>query len=151
MYRLFGTGRIITGGVNKVKVGFLKPTFNSEILMQLVEVKQSMDNPFDEVMKQAQLVKEQMLKVQEELANVAVVGEAGAGMVKMTMNGRHDVINVEIDPELLKEPVNVVQDLIKAATNDAVQKVEAHNQDKVAGLASGFSQMPIDLNKIFPG
>jgi len=110
-----------------------------------------MDNPFDEVMKQAQLVKEQMLKVQEELTQLSVVGEAGAGMVKMTMNGRHDVTDVHIDPELLKEPVNVVQDLIKAATNDAVQKVEAYNQDKVAGLATGFNQMPIDLSKIFPG
>ena len=75
-----------------------------------------------------------MQKVQEEMVNLKVTGEAGAGMVKVTMNGRHDVAGVEVDPDLLKEPVIVLQDLMAAAINDAVQKVEEHNKDKSLGL-----------------
>ncbi len=72
-------------------------------------------------------------------------------MVKVTMNGRHDVKKVEIDPDLMKEPVTVLQDLVAAAINDTVQKVEEYNKEKVTGLASGFGNMPFDLSKMFNG
>ncbi len=108
-----------------------------------------MENPFGDIMQQAKKVQEQMQKVQEEMVNLKVTGEAGAGMVKVTMNGRHDVAGVEIDPDLLKEPVIVLQDLMAAAINDAVQKVEEHNKDKVSGLANGFGNMPFDISKMF--
>ena len=102
----------------------------------------------NQVMQQAKRVQEQMQQAQQELADLRVIGEAGAGMVKITMNGRHDVVAVWVDPSLQKEPIEVLQDLIKAASNDAVQKVESANREKVAGLASGSGKMPFDLGDL---
>lgn len=109
------------------------------------------DDKMGEVMKQAKLVQEQMTKAQEELMNLLVTGESGAGMVKVAMNGRHDAKSVEIDPSLQKESISVLQDLIQAAINDAVQKVEQSSKEKIAGLAAGFGQMPFDLGGMFKG
>ncbi len=92
-----------------------------------------------DIMKQAQAMQDNMKKIQEELANLTVVGESGAGMIKVTMTGRHDVSNVEIDPSLLTEEKTILEDLLAAAVNDAVRKVEAANKDKMGDLASGFN------------
>jgi len=100
------------------------------------------------IMKQAQAMQENMQKAQEELANIEVTGESGGGMVKLTMNCRHDVKNVTIDPELLSDPDDkeIVEDLVAAAVNDAVRKVEKTTKEKMAGLTGGLDipgmQMP---------
>lgn len=94
-----------------------------------------------DLMKQAQAMQENMQKMQEDLANIEVCGESGAGMAKVTMTGRHDVKRVEISPDLLSEDKEILEDLLAAAVNDAVRKVELANKDKMGDLASGF-QMP---------
>ena len=93
------------------------------------------------LMKQAQQMQEKMQKAQEELASIEVVGEAGGGMVKLTMTCRHDVKSVQIDPELFGDPEDkeIVEDLVAAAVNDAVRKVEKTTQDKMAGLTGGMN------------
>lgn len=92
----------------------------------------------NELMKQARDMQEQMKKAQEEALSNVVEGESGAGMVKITMNGRHDVKQVELAADLLQENKEVVEDLIAAAVNDAVRKVEESNKEALSGMASGF-------------
>ncbi|GAB1263321.1 YbaB/EbfC family nucleoid-associated protein [Aurantivibrio infirmus] len=92
-----------------------------------------------DIMKQAQAMQENMKKMQEDLVNLEVVGESGAGLVKVKMNGRHDVKNVELDESLLKEDKEMLEDLLAAAVNDAVRKVEESSKDKMGGLASGLN------------
>ena len=92
----------------------------------------------NELMKQAREMQEQMKKAQEEALNKVVEGESGAGMVKVIMNGRHGVKQVELADGLLQEDKEVVEDLIAAAVNDAVRKVEDSNKDALSGMASGF-------------
>jgi DNA-binding YbaB/EbfC family protein len=94
------------------------------------------------LMKQAQLVQENMRKLQEELAATEVVGEAGAGMVKVVMTCRHDVKRVAIDPALLAEDREMLEDLVAAAVNDAVRRVEATIQEKMASLTAGLPLPP---------
>lgn len=101
-----------------------------------------MKGQFGDLMKQAQEMQERMQKMQEEIANTEVTGESGAGMIKVTMTGRHDVKRVQIDDALLSEDKEVLEDLLAAAVNDAVRKVEQYNQDKVGGLASGMNLPP---------
>lgn len=96
-----------------------------------------------DLMKQAQAMQERMQKVQEEIAALEVHGEAGAGLVKVTMNGRHEVRRVNIDPSLMGEEREVLEDLVAAACNDAVRKVAAQQQEKMAGMASGLG-LPLD-------
>lgn len=91
------------------------------------------------LMKQAQKMQEDMQKAQEELANAEVNGEAGAGLVKVVMTGRHDLRKVQIDPSLLKEDIEMLEDLIAAAVNDAVRKVEANNKEKMGKLTAGMN------------
>jgi len=93
------------------------------------------------IMKQAQAMQENMEKAQEELANIDVTGESGGGMVKLIMTCRYDVKNVQIDPELMGD-VNdreILEDLIAAAVNDAVRKVEQASQEKMAGLTGDLN------------
>jgi hypothetical protein len=90
------------------------------------------------LMKQAQKIQSNFQKAQEELANLEILGEAGGGMVKVVMTGRHDVRRVEIDAELMKEDKEMLEDLIAAAVNDAVRKVERTSQDKLANMAGGL-------------
>ncbi len=94
-----------------------------------------------DLMKQAQEMQANMQKMQEELANAEVQGESGAGMVKVTMTGRHDVKAVEIDPSLMSEDKEMLEDLLAAAVNDAVRKVEANTKQKMGDLTAGM-QMP---------
>ncbi|MBB1487061.1 YbaB/EbfC family nucleoid-associated protein [Oceanospirillum sediminis] len=94
-----------------------------------------------ELMKQAQQMQEKMQQMQEEAANQEVTGESGAGMVKVTMNGRHDVRNVSIDESLMTEDKEMLEDLLAAAVNDAVRRVEENTQSKMSELTGGM-QMP---------
>lgn len=89
-------------------------------------------------MKQAQQMQERMQELQVEVANLEVHGESGAGLVRVVMNGRHEIKRVTIDPSLLSEAKEVVEDLVAAACNDAAHKVEAAQQDKMAGMAAGL-------------
>lgn len=98
-----------------------------------------------ELMKQAQQMQERMQKAQEDLARAEVIGESGAGMVKVCMNGRHDVKRVEIDPSLMQEDKEMLEDLLAAAVNDAVRRVEQKNKDELAKMTGGFS-MPEGFN-----
>jgi DNA-binding YbaB/EbfC family protein len=100
------------------------------------------------LMKQAKAMQENMQKMQEDLAKLEVVGESGAGMVKVTMTGRHDVKNVELDQSLLTEEKAIVEDLLAAAVNDAVRKVEASNKNKMGDLAAGID-LPADFKMPF--
>ncbi|POP53046.1 YbaB/EbfC family nucleoid-associated protein [Zhongshania marina] len=92
----------------------------------------------NELMKKAAEMQEKMQKAQDEIANIEVQGESGAGMVKVTMTGRHDVRRVSIDPSLMSEDKEMLEDLLAAAVNDAVRKVEKNNQDKMGGMMSGL-------------
>lgn len=94
------------------------------------------------LMKQAQQMQENMKKVQEELARIDVEGQAGAGLVKVTMSCKHQVKKVSIDPSLLGEDKDMLEDLVMAAMNDAVQKVEATVQAKMAGFTQGLNLPP---------
>lgn len=97
-----------------------------------------MKGGFGNIMKQAQQMQEQMQKAQEELVNVEVTGEAGAGMVKVTMTGRHDVKHVEIDPSLLEDDKEMLEDLLAAAINDANRRVETATQEKMSEMTAGM-------------
>jgi nucleoid-associated protein EbfC len=91
------------------------------------------------LMKQAQQMQEQMQKMQEELANAEVTGQSGAGLVSVVMTGRHDVRRVSLDDSLLSEDKEVLEDLIAAAFNDAVRKLEASSKEKMAGMTAGLN------------
>jgi len=95
-----------------------------------------------ELMKQAQQMQENMRKLQEELASMEVVGQSGAGLVKVTMTGRHDVKRISIDPSLLKDDKEMLEDLVAAAFNDATRKVETSLQEKMAGMTGGMGLPP---------
>ncbi len=94
------------------------------------------------LMKQAQMMQENMKKMQEQLASVEVEGAAGAGMVKITMTCRYDVKRVNIDPSLLTDDKDMLEDLVAAAMNDAVRKVESTSQEKMGSLTSGMGLPP---------
>jgi DNA-binding YbaB/EbfC family protein len=101
-----------------------------------------MKGPLDDLMKQAQRIQENLQKAQEQIAAMEVTGEAGAGMVKVVMTGRHDVKRVEIDSSLMREEKTMLEDLIAAAVNDAVRRVEQMSKDKLSGLTAGMSLPP---------
>jgi DNA-binding YbaB/EbfC family protein len=94
------------------------------------------------LMKQAQQMQENLKKAQDEIAAMEVEGQAGAGMVKVTMTGRHDVKRVSVDPGLMGDDREMLEDLIAAAVNDAVRRVEAATQEKMGGLTSGLGLPP---------
>ena len=94
------------------------------------------------LMKQAQQMQENMKQLQEQLATVEVEGQSGAGMVKVVMTCRHDVKRVVVDPSLLKEDKEMLEDLLAAAVNDAVRRVEATIQEKMGGMTAGMGLPP---------
>ena len=98
-----------------------------------------MKGNINDLMQQAQQMQADMQKAQEELANAEVRGESGAGLVSVVMSGRHDVKRVSIDDSVFDEDKEVLEDLLAAAVNDAVRKVEAHNRDAMSGLAAGLN------------
>lgn len=94
------------------------------------------------LMKQAQKIQEDFQQAQSELASMEVTGEAGAGMVSITMTGRHDVRSVRIDPALMGEDREMLEDLVAAAVNDAVHKVETRTRDRLSGFGSALNLPP---------
>ena len=94
------------------------------------------------IMKQAQQMQEKMQTLQEELAQMEVVGEAGAGLVKVTMTGSHSVRRVELDDSLLEDDKELLEDLLAAAVNDAVRRVEEQNKSRMGELTGGMQLPP---------
>ena len=101
-----------------------------------------MKGSISDLMQQAQKMQADMQKAQEELAGAEVTGESGAGLVSVVMTGRHDVRRVHIDDSVMDEEKEVLEDLLAAAVNDAVRKVEAQNKETMSGLASGLDLPP---------
>lgn len=94
------------------------------------------------LMKQAQQLQANMQRAQAEIATLEVTGEAGGGMAKVTMTGKHEVRRVTLDPSLITDDKEMLEDLIAAAINDAVQKVERTSQEKMASLMGGMNLPP---------
>ena len=92
----------------------------------------------NELMKQAKQMQEQFQKAQEDLANIVVKGEAGAGLITVDMNGRHDLVKVNLNDSLLSEEKEVIEDLLAAAVNDAVRKLEEKNKEAMGGMAGNL-------------
>ncbi len=104
---------------------------------------------FGQMMKQAQQLQEKMLDMQNKLAEMEVTGESGGGLVQITLNGKSEVRKVKIDPSLVTtDELEVLEDLLLAAFNDARAKVEAESQTKLAELTGGL-QLPPGLNLPF--
>lgn len=102
----------------------------------------TMKGGFGDLMKQAQQMQEKMKDLQDELARTEVVGKSGAGLVSVTMTGRHDVRKVEIDNSLMSEEKEIVEDLIAAAVNDAVRRLEENQKEKMSELTAGIPLPP---------
>ena len=93
------------------------------------------------LMQQAQKMQQEMQKAQEELANLEVTGEAGGGMVKVTMTGKHAVKRVEIDPTLLDDK-EMLEDIVTAAINDAVNRIADTTQNRMSDMTAGIELPP---------
>ncbi|MCW8918045.1 MAG: YbaB/EbfC family nucleoid-associated protein [Gammaproteobacteria bacterium] len=91
------------------------------------------------LMKQAQKMQADMARVQEELANMEVTGQAGGGMVTVVMTGRHDLKRVSIDDTVMRDDKEMLEDLIAAAVNDAVRQLEKSSQEKMGGVTAGLN------------
>ncbi len=98
-----------------------------------------MKGGFGNIMKQAQKMQADMQRMQEELANMEVTGQAGGGMVSVVMTGRHDVKRVSIDNSLMGDDKEMLEDLVAAAVNDAVRQLEQTSQEKMASVTSGLN------------
>ncbi|MGK2889579.1 MAG: YbaB/EbfC family nucleoid-associated protein [Candidatus Malihini olakiniferum] len=94
------------------------------------------------LMKKAQQMQDKMQKMQEEIANLEVTGESGASLVKVTINGAHNCRRVEIDPSLLGDDKDMLEDLIAAAFNDAVRRIDETQKEKMASVSSGIQLPP---------
>jgi DNA-binding YbaB/EbfC family protein len=101
-----------------------------------------MKNQLAGLMKQAQAMQENMKKAQEAIAAMEIEGQSGGGLVKVLMTGRHDVKRVTIDPSLLGEDRDMLEDTVAAAINDAVRKIDAASQEKMSGLSAGLGLPP---------
>ena len=94
------------------------------------------------MMKQAQMMQERLQKAQEEIANMEVVGESGAGLVKVTVTGGHEVRRVEIDDSIFNDDKDICEDLIAAAFNDAQRRIEEQSKEKMAKVTGGLQLPP---------
>ena len=108
------------------------------------------------MMKQAQQMQERMQQAQEEIKNMEVVGEAGAGLVKVTMLGSHNVRRIEIDESLMEDDKEMIEDLVAAALNDAVRRVAEASQAKMSDVTGGMPlppgfKMPFWVGFVGPG
>lgn len=101
-----------------------------------------MKNQLAGLMKQAQAMQRNMEKMQEELGKTIVEGQSGAGMVSVLMSCKFYVSRISIDPSLMNDDKEMLEDLITAAVNDAVRKAETTTQEKMAGLSAGFAMPP---------
>jgi DNA-binding YbaB/EbfC family protein len=91
------------------------------------------------MMRQAQKMQEDMQKAQQEIAGMEVEGQSGGGMVKVLMNGRHEIRKVSLDASLMQDDKEMIEDLLAAAVNDAVRRVEQVTQEKMSGLTAGLN------------
>ena len=94
------------------------------------------------MLKQAQAMQQNLQKAQAEIVNIEVIGESGGGMVKVTMNGKHNVKKVQLEPAVVSEDREMLEDLIVAATNDAVTKIEARIAEKMSSVMGGMQLPP---------
>lgn len=94
------------------------------------------------LMKQAQKMQEDMQKAQEEIANMEIEGQSGGGLVKVVMNGQHELRKVSIDDSLIGDDKDMLEDLVAAAVNDASQKLAEASKDRLTGLTSGMELPP---------
>ncbi len=101
-----------------------------------------MKNQLAGLMKQAQQMQDNLKKAQDELATIEVEGQSGAGMVKVVMTCKHDVKRVSIDPTLMGDDKEMLEDMLTAAFNDAVRRVDAKTQEKMAGFSAGLNLPP---------
>ena len=104
-----------------------------------------MKSPLGNIMKQAQAMQENLKKAQEELAQIEVTGAAGGGLVEVTMTCRHDIRRVSIDDTLIGDEKEVLEDLVAAAVNDAVRRVEKVSQEKMGSLTAGLTIPGLNL------
>ncbi|WP_428312242.1 YbaB/EbfC family nucleoid-associated protein [Hydrocarboniphaga sp.] len=104
-----------------------------------------MKGPLGQLMRQAQQVQDNLKRAQDEVAKLEVTGESGAGMVKVTLDGKHQARRVEIAPAAMTEDKEFLEDLIAAAINDAAQKLDVVSKEKMAA-ATGGMQLPPGLN-----
>ena len=107
-----------------------------------MDINQNLGN----LMKEAQKMQQRMQEAQQQLSLLIVTGESGGGMVKVEMNGRHDIIKVKINPSLMEEDAEMLEDLFAAAVNDAVRKVEKASKEKITQLTAGLN-IPTDFLK----
>ena len=91
------------------------------------------------MLKQAQKMQADMQKAQQEIANMEVEGQSGGGMVKVVMNGRHEVRRVELDDSLMQDDKEMIEDLLAAAVNDAVRRIEAESSERMSGVTAGMN------------
>lgn len=103
-----------------------------------------MNQNLSSLMKEAQKMQQKMQEAQQQLTELQVTGESGGGLVKITMNGRHDVSNVKINQNLMEDDVEMLEDLIAAAVNDAVRKIEKESKNKISQLTAGLN-IPTDF------
>lgn len=106
------------------------------------ETSMAIKDGLGDLMKQAQQMQEKVQKMQAEVAGLEVTGESGAGLVRIVMNGRHDVKSVHIDAELMQEDKEMLEDLVAAALNDAVRRLEEVQKDKMSDLTAGIPLPP---------
>lgn len=107
-----------------------------------------MKNPLAGLMQQAQRMQENLQSIQEELASSEVLGESGGGLVKVRMTGKRQVVHLQIDPSLKEGAIDLLEDLVAAAFNDAVNKVRALKEDKMKALTGGVD-LPLGLKLPF--
>lgn len=105
-----------------------------------MDINQNLGN----LMKEAQKMQQRMQEAQEQLSKLVVTGKSGGEMVTVSMNGRHDVTAVKIKPSLMEEDVEMLEDLIAAAVNDAVRKIEKASKEKISQLTAGLN-IPTDF------
>jgi DNA-binding YbaB/EbfC family protein len=107
-----------------------------------MDINQNLGN----LMKEAQKMQQKMQEAQQQLTELVVMGESGGGMVRVKMNGRHDVTEVKLNPSLMDEDIEMLEDLCAAAINDAVRKIEKASKEKIASLTAGLN-IPTDFMK----
>lgn len=105
-----------------------------------------MNQNLGNLMKEAQKMQQRMQEAQEQLSKLTVSGKSGGNLVEIEMNGRHDVIKIKINPSLMEEDIEMVEDLVAAAFNDAVRKVEKASKEKISQLTAGLN-IPTDFMK----
>lgn len=105
-----------------------------------------MNQNLGNLMKEAQKMQQRMQEAQEQLTKLTVIGQSGGGLVKMEMNGRHEVLKTTIDPSLQDEDIEMLEDLVSAAVNDAARKIEVASREKISQLTAGLN-IPTDFMK----